>query len=174
VANIVTSIGSFGAFITNPSLPPGMTIRGLVGDGVFIDAAQANDNARRVLLTSGSTKLLTNTFRNGILTLRVSRVSHDLFGIANFNTPSITGISIQGIGNTIGFASGDLVVFCGYLQSLGAPAGSMIACYYDLNGQTEIITFLECGLIKCDPFKLSASEVQVYDVSFAYKDFIRS
>jgi hypothetical protein len=173
VANIVTSIGSFGAFITNPSLPPGMTIRGLVGEGVFVEAAQANDNARRVLLTSGSTKLLTNTFRNGILTLRVSRVSHDLFGLPGTNLPS-AGNSLQGALQVLTLSSGDLVVYCGYLQQLGSPQGSMIACYYDLNGQTEIITFLECGLIKCDPFKLSASEVQVYDVSFAYKDFIRS
>jgi hypothetical protein len=178
VANIVTSAGSFGAYILNPLLA-GMTIRGLAADSVFVEAVQSNDNARRVLLTSGGTTLLTNTARNGILTFRVARVSAELVVGPSYGSQNIQAanpFNAQTLGN-VGLAfmtSGDLVLYCSYLQQIGQATGSQITTYYDINGITEITTFLNCGLIKCDPFKLSGSSVQVYEISFAYSDFIRS
>ena len=174
MANTVTSVGSFGAFIINPLLPPGMTIRGLQMDGVFVDASQSNDNARRVLLTSGGTILLTNAVRNGTLTFRVARISNSLaspLGISPTSSGAVITSAGTG-GNTI--YSGDLVLYCGLLQQLNQSTGSIISVYYDINGTTEFVTFTGCGLKRCDPLRLSGVDVQIYEVSFDYEGFIRS
>lgn len=178
MANIVTSSASFGAYIANPLLA-GMTIRGLSADSVFVEASQSNDNARRVLLTSGGTTLLINTARNGILTFRVARVSAELVigpSYASQDVQAGNPFNAQTLGNA-GLASmstGDLVLYCGFLQQIGQATGSQITTYYDINGKTEITIFLNCGLIKCDPLRLSGTEVQIYEVQFAYSDFTRS
>ena len=176
MANTVTSTGSFGAFILNPLLPPGMTIRGLEMDSVFVEASQANDNARRVLLTSGGTILLTNSVRNGTLTFRVARFSNTLAGSIAPAFGAAPGQQIPApslnYGNTI--YSGDLVLYCGLLQQLNQSTGSIISIYYDINGATEVVTFTGCGLRKCDPLKLSGTTVQIYEISFDYDGFIRS
>lgn len=178
MANTITSAGSVGIYIINPLFPTGMSVRGLQGDGVFFEANQINDNARRILLTNGATTMLTNSARNGTLSFRVARVSKDLYNTPLSGSQSLQNVpSVQTISNSLipGVqASGDLVLFAGYLQQTGQSTGSTIALYYDINGATEIVTFLNCGLKRCDPLKLSGSDVQIYEISFDYSDFLRT
>lgn len=140
----VIAAGQFSVTLTHPlwnnSTPT--TIAGFKLEGQMVQAQQAMDSSKIIMLANGDTITITNNNGAGSLTFNVTK----------------TG------------SNGDMVKIANYLKKAGDSVGGTIRITQEINGATEGVTFTACTVKSCPPLNIQGNDAADYQVVWNYAD----
>ena len=141
----IVAAGQFTVTLTHPlwndNTPT--TIDGFRLEGQMVQAQQAMDSSKIVMLANGNTLTITNNNGAGSLTFNVVKTGN----------------------------SGDLVKIANALKKAGDSVGGKIRITQEINGKTEGQTYLACTVKSCPPLNLQGNDAADYQVVFNYGDY---
>ena len=140
----VIAAGQFSVTLTHPlwnnNTPT--TIAGFKLEGQMVQAQQAMDSSKIIMLANGDTITITNNNGAGSLTFNVTK----------------TG------------SNGDMVKIANYLKKAGDSVGGTIRITQEINGATEGVTFTACTVKSCPPLNIQGNDAADYPVVWNYAD----
>lgn len=140
----IIAAGQFSVTLIHPLWNDGTptTIDGFRLEGQMVQAQQAMDSSKIVMLANGNTLTITNNNGAGSLTFNVVK----------------TG------------SAGDLVKIANKLKKAGDSVGGTIRITQEINGKTEGQTFIACTVKSCPPLNIQGNDAADYQVVFNYGD----
>ena len=142
----VVAAGQFTVTLTHPLWNGGTptTIAGFRLEGQMVQAQQAMDSSKIIMLANGDTITITNNNGAGSLTFNVVK----------------TG------------SKGDMVKIANFLKKAGDSVGGTIRITQEINGATEGMTFETCTVRTCPPLNIMGNDAADYQVvwNFANSD----
>lgn len=141
----IVAAGQFTVTLTHPLWNDGIptTIYGFRLEGQMVQAQQAMDSSKIVMLTNGNTLTITNNNNAGSLTFNVVKTGN----------------------------AGDLVKIANALKRAGDSQGGTIRITQEVNGKTEGQTYKACTVRSCPPLNLQGNDAADYQVVFNYGDY---
>lgn len=118
------------------------TIAGFRLEGQMVQAQQAMDSSKIIMLANGDTITITNNNGAGSLTFNVTK----------------TG------------AAGDMVKIANFLKKAGDSVGGTIRITQEINGKTEGQTFTACTVRSCPPLNIQGNDAADYQVVWNFAD----
>lgn len=142
----IIAAGQFTATITHPLVNDGTptTIEGFKLEGQMVQAQQAMDSSKIVVLANGNTITITNNNGSGSLTFNVTKTN----------------------------TAGDLVKIANNLKSAGDSVGGTIRVTQEVNGAIDGHTFAACTVKTCPPLNIQGNDAADYQVVFNYGEYI--
>ena len=119
------------------------SIDGFRLEGQMVQAQQAMDSSKIVMLANGNTLTITNNNGAGSLTFNVVKTGN----------------------------SGDLVKIANALKKAGDSVGGTIRITQEINGKTEGQTYSACTVRSCPPLNIQGNDAADYQVVFNYGDY---
>lgn len=140
----IIAAGQFTVTLTHPLWNNGTptTIAGFRLEGQMVQAQQAMDSSKIIMLANGDTITITNNNGAGSLTFNVTK----------------TG------------SAGDLVKIANYLKKAGDSVGGTIRITQEINGATEGVTFAACTVRTCPPLNIQGNDAADYQVVWNFAD----
>lgn len=140
----IIAAGQFSVTLTHPLWDDGTptTIAGFRLEGQMVQAQQAMDSSKIIMLANGDTITITNNNGAGSLTFNVTK----------------TG------------AAGDMVKIANFLKKAGDSMGGTIRITQEINGKTEGMTFIACTVRSCPPLNIQGNDAADYQVVWNYAD----
>lgn len=140
----IIAAGQFTVTLTHPLWDDGTptTIAGFRLEGQMVQAQQAMDSSKIIMLANGDTITITNNNGAGSLTFNVTK----------------TG------------AAGDMVKIANFLKKAGDSVGGTIRITQEINGKTEGMTFVACTVRSCPPLNIQGNDAADYQVVWNYAD----
>lgn len=141
----IVAAGQFTVTLTHPLYNEGTptTIDGFRLEGQMVQAQQAMDSSKIVMLANGNTLTITNNNGAGSLTFNVVKTGN----------------------------AGDLVKIANKLKKAGDSVGGTIRITQEINGKTEGQTYKACTVRSCPPLNLQGNDAADYQVVFNYGDY---
>ena len=138
----VVAAGQFTVTLTHPLWNGGTptTIAGFRLEGQMVQAQQAMDSSKIIMLANGDTITITNNNGAGSLTFNVVK----------------TG------------SKGDMVKIANFLKKAGDSVGGTIRITQEINGATEGMTFETCTVRSCPPLNIMGNDAADYQVVWNY------
>ncbi|MBP5792061.1 MAG: hypothetical protein J6W46_00255 [Spirochaetaceae bacterium] len=140
----IIAAGQFTVTLIHPLWDDGTptTIAGFRLEGQMVQAQQAMDSSKIIMLANGDTITITNNNGAGSLTFNVTK----------------TG------------AAGDMVKIANFLKKAGDSVGGTIRITQEINGRTEGMTFTACTVRTCPPLNIQGNDAADYQVVWNYAD----
>ena len=140
----VIAAGQFSVTLTHPLWNDGTptTIAGYRLEGQMVQAQQAMDSSKIIMLANGDTITITNNNGAGSITFNVVK----------------TG------------SAGDMVKIANFLKKAGDSVGGTIRITQEINGATEGMTFEACTVKVCPPLNIMGNDAADYQVVWNYAD----
>ena len=140
----IIAAGQFTVTLTHPLWNDGTptTIAGFRLEGQMVQAQQAMDSSKIIMLANGDTITITNNNGAGSLTFNVTK----------------TG------------SSGDMVKIANALKKAGDSVGGTIRITQEINGATEGMTFVACTVKSCPPLNIQGNDAADYQVVWNYAE----
>ena len=140
----IIAAGQFSVTLTHPLYNGGTptTIAGFRLEGQMVQAQQAMDSSKIIMLANGDTITITNNNGAGSLTFNVTK----------------TG------------AAGDMVKIANFLKKAGDSVGGTIRITQEINGRTEGMTFTACTVRTCPPLNIQGNDAADYQVVWNFAD----
>lgn len=140
----IIAAGQFSVTLIHPLWNDGTptTIAGFRLEGQMVQAQQAMDSSKIIMLANGDTITITNNNGAGSLTFNVTK----------------TG------------ATGDMVKIANYLKKAGDSVGGTIRITQEINGHTEGTTFTACTVRSCPPLNIQGNDAADYQVVWNFAD----
>lgn len=141
----IVAAGQFTVTLTHPLWNDGTptSIDGFRLEGQMVQAQQAMDSSKIVMLANGNTLTITNNNGAGSLTFNVVKTGN----------------------------SGDLVKIANALKKAGDSVGGTIRITQEINGKTEGQTYSACTVRSCPPLNIQGNDAADYQVVFNYGDY---
>ena len=138
----IVAAGQFSVTLTHPLWNGGVptTIDGFRLEGQMVQAQQAMDSSKIIVLANGNTLTITNNNGAGTLTFNVVKTGN----------------------------KGDLVKIANALKKAGDSVGGTIRITQEINGATEGNTFNACTVKSCPPLNIQGNDAADYQVVFNY------
>ena len=108
----------------------------------MVQAQQAMDSSKIIMLANGNTVTITNNNGAGSLTFNVVKTGNE----------------------------GDLVKIANKLKKAGDSVGGTIRITQEMNGQVLANTFVACTVRSCPPLNIMGNDAADYQVVFNYAD----
>ena len=140
----IIAAGQFTVTLIHPLWEDGTptTIAGFRLEGQMVQAQQAMDSSKIIMLANGDTITITNNNGAGSLTFNVTK----------------TG------------AAGDMVKIANFLKKAGDSVGGTIRITQEINGKTEGVTFTACTVRSCPPLNIQGNDAADYQVVWNFAD----
>lgn len=140
----IIAAGQFSVTLIHPLWEDGTptTIAGFRLEGQMVQAQQAMDSSKIIMLANGDTITITNNNGAGSLTFNVTK----------------TG------------AAGDMVKIANFLKKAGDSVGGTIRITQEINGRTEGMTFTACTVRTCPPLNIQGNDAADYQVVWNFAD----
>ena len=140
----IIAAGQFTATIIHPLWNGGVptTIDGFRLEGQMVQAQQAMDSSKIIMLANGNTVTITNNNGAGSITFNVVKTGNE----------------------------GDLVKIANKLKRVGDSVGGTIRITQEINGKTEAQTFYACTVRSCPPLNIQGNDAADYQVVWNYGD----
>jgi hypothetical protein len=140
----IIAAGQFTVTLTHPLWNNGTptTIAGFRLEGQMVQAQQAMDSSKIIMLANGDTITITNNNGAGSLTFNVTKTR----------------------------SAGDLVKIANYLKKAGDSVGGTIRITQEINGATEGVTFVACTVRTCPPLNIQGNDAADYQVVWNFAD----
>ena len=140
----IIAAGQFTATLIHPLWNDGTptTIDGFRLEGQMVQAQQAMDSSKIIMLANGNTVTITNNNGAGSLTFNVVKTGNE----------------------------GDLVKIANFLKKAGDSVGGTIRITQEMNGQVLANTFIACTVKSCPPLNIQGNDAADYQVVFNYAD----
>ena len=140
----IIAAGQFTVTLIHPLWEDGTptTIAGFRLEGQMVQAQQAMDSSKIIILANGNTITITNNNGAGSLTFNVTK----------------TG------------AAGDMVKIANFLKKAGDSVGGIIRITQEVNGKTEGVTFEACTVRTCPPLNIQGNDAADYQVVWNFAD----
>jgi hypothetical protein len=140
----IIAAGQFTVTLIHPLWEGGTptTIAGFRLEGQMVQAQQAMDSSKIIMLANGDTITITNNNGAGSLTFNVTK----------------TG------------AAGDMVKIANFLKKAGDSVGGTIRITQEVNGKTEGVTFTACTVRTCPPLNIQGNDAADYQVVWNFAD----
>jgi hypothetical protein len=140
----IIAAGQFTATIIHPLWNDGVptTIDGFRLEGQMVQAQQAMDSSKIIMLANGNTVTITNNNGAGSITFNVVKTGNE----------------------------GDLVKIANFLKKAGDSVGGTIRITQEINGKTEGVTFTACTVRTCPPLNIQGNDAADYQVVWNYGD----
>lgn len=141
----IVAAGQFTVTLTHPLYNDGTptTIDGFRLEGQMVQAQQAMDSSKIVMLANGNTLTITNNNGAGSLTFNVVKT-----------------------GNT-----GDMVKIANAIKAAGDSQGGVIRITQQINGKTEGQTYKACTVRSCPPLNIQGNDAADYQVVWNYGEY---
>lgn len=140
----IIAAGQFTATIIHPLWNDGVptTIDGFRLEGQMVQAQQAMDSSKIIMLANGNTVTITNNNGAGSITFNVVKTGNE----------------------------GDLVKIANFLKKAGDSVGGTIRITQEMNGQVIATTFIACTVRTCPPLNIQGNDAADYQVVFNFAD----
>lgn len=140
----IVAAGQFTVTLTHPLWDDGTptTIAGFRLEGQMVQAQQAMDSSKIIMLANGDTITITNNNGAGSLTFNVVK----------------TG------------SAGDMVKIANFLKKAGDSVGGTIRITQEINGVTEGVTFNACTVRTCPPLNIQGNDAADYQVVWNFAE----
>lgn len=140
----IIAAGQFTATIIHPLWNDGVptTIDGFRLEGQMVQAQQAMDSSKIIMLANGNTVTITNNNGAGSITFNVVKTGNE----------------------------GDLVKIANFLKKAGDSVGGIIRITQEMNGQVIATTFVACTVRTCPPLNIQGNDAADYQVVFNFAD----
>lgn len=140
----IVAAGQFTVTLTHPLWNGGTptTIAGFRLEGQMVQAQQAMDSSKIIMLANGDTITITNNNGAGSITFNVVK----------------TG------------SKGDMVKIANFLKKAGDSVGGTIRITQEINGKTEGTTFVACTVKTCPPLNIMGNDAADYQVVWNFAD----
>ena len=140
----IVAAGQFTVTLTHPLWNGGTptTIAGFRLEGQMVQAQQAMDSSKIIMLANGDTITITNNNGAGSITFNVVK----------------TG------------SKGDMVKIANFLKKAGDSVGGTIRITQEINGKTEGTTFIACTVKTCPPLNIMGNDAADYQVVWNFAD----
>lgn len=141
----IVAAGQFTVTLTHPLYNDGTptTIDGFRLEGQMVQAQQAMDSSKIVMLANGNTLTITNNNGAGSLTFNVVKTGN----------------------------AGDMVKIANKLKAAGDSQGGVIRITQQINGKTEGQTYKACTVRSCPPLNLQGNDAADYQVVWNYGEY---
>ena len=140
----VVAAGQFTVTLTHALWNNGTptTVAGFRLEGQMVQAQQAMDSSKIIMLANGDTITITNNNDAGSITFNVVK----------------TG------------STGDMVKIANALKKAGDSVGGTIRITQEINGVTEGVTFVKCTVKSCPPLNIMGNDAADYQVVWNYAE----
>ena len=140
----IIAAGQFTVTFIHPLVNEGVptAIDGFRLEGQMVQAQQAMDSSKIIMLANGNTVTITNNNGAGSLTFNVVKTGNE----------------------------GDLVKIANKLKKAGDSVGGTIRITQEMNGQVLANTFVACTVRSCPPLNIMGNDAADYQVVFNYAD----
>lgn len=140
----IVAAGQFSATLTHPLWNDGTptSIDGFRLEGQMVQAQQAMDSSKIIMLANGNTLTITNNNGAGSLTFNVVKTGN----------------------------AGDMVKIANALKKAGDSVGGTIRITQEINGVTEGVTFTACTVRSCPPLNIQGNDAADYQVVWNFAD----
>lgn len=140
----IIAAGQFTVTFIHPLINDGIptAIDGFRLEGQMVQAQQAMDSSKIIMLANGNTVTITNNNGAGSLTFNVVKTGNE----------------------------GDLVKIANKLKKAGDSVGGTIRITQEMNGQVLANTFVACTVRSCPPLNIMGNDAADYQVVFNYAD----
>ncbi len=140
----IIAAGQFTVTFIHPLINDGTptAIDGFRLEGQMVQAQQAMDSSKIIMLANGNTVTITNNNGAGSLTFNVVKTGNE----------------------------GDLVKIANKLKKAGDSVGGTIRITQEMNGQVLANTFVACTVRSCPPLNIMGNDAADYQVVFNYAD----
>lgn len=141
----IVAAGQFTVTLTHPLYNDGTptTIDGFRLEGQMVQAQQAMDSSKIVMLANGNTLTIINNNGAGSLTFNVVKTGN----------------------------AGDMVKIANKLKAAGDSRGGVIRITQQINGKTEGQTYKACTVRSCPPLNLQGNDAADYQVVWNYGEY---
>lgn len=141
----IVAAGQFTVTLTHPLYNDGTptTIDGFRLEGQMVQAQQAMDSSKIVMLANGNTLTIINNNGAGSLTFNVVKTGN----------------------------AGDMVKIANKLKAAGDSQGGVIRITQQINGKTEGQTYKACTVRSCPPLNLQGNDAADYQVVWNYGEY---
>lgn len=141
----IVAAGQFTVTLTHPLYNDGTptTIDGFRLEGQMVQAQQAMDSSKIVMLANGNTLTITNNNGAGSLTFNVVKTGN----------------------------AGDMVKIANAIKAAGDSQGGVIRITQQINGKTEGQTYKACTVRSCPPLNIQGNDAADYQVVWNYGEY---